>query len=434
MMRMVELIEKKRNGFSLSGDEIRFIINGYVKGTIPDYQVAALAMAIYYKGMDSTETAELTSAIVESGEQIDLSPLGKLTVDKHSSGGVGDKTTLIVAPLVASCDLPVAKMSVRGLGHTGGTIDKLSSIPEIKLEMDQEAFISQVKRVGLAIISQTADLVPADKKLYALRDVTATVDSLPLIASSIMSKKIASGANGIVLDVKYGSGAFMSSQKEAEQLAKIMVAIGRSFDRQTIAVISNMDQPLGHAVGNSLEVLEAIDCLQGNGPADLMELCYELASWMLIVGQKVNSVSEARQILDKSLQSGRAWEKFLEFVSAQGGDVQKLLNKDLILSPLKVDYNSAQEGYVHKIDARTIAKCAMLLGAGRETKESEIDLGAGLYLLRKSGDFVKKGEPLICLYTSQSEKLDLALQLLPEGIIIKDHPPALSPVVSSVVR
>jgi pyrimidine-nucleoside phosphorylase len=431
---MVELIEKKRNGFSLSGDEIRFIINGYVKGTIPDYQVAALAMAIYYKGMDSTETAELTSAIVESGEQIDLSPLGKLTVDKHSSGGVGDKTTLIVAPLVASCDLPVAKMSGRGLGHTGGTIDKLSSIPEIKLEMDQEAFISQVKRVGLAIISQTADLVPADKKLYALRDVTATVDSLPLIASSIMSKKIASGANGIVLDVKYGSGAFMSSQKEAEQLAKIMVAIGRSFDRQTIAVISNMDQPLGHAVGNSLEVLEAIDCLQGNGPADLMELCYELASWMLIVGQKVNSVSEARQILDKSLQSGRAWEKFLEFVSAQGGDVQKLLNKDLILSPLKVDYNSAQEGYVHKIDARTIAKCAMLLGAGRETKESEIDLGAGLYLLRKSGDFVKKGEPLICLYTSQSEKLDLALQLLPEGIIIKDHPPALSPVVSSVVR
>jgi len=431
---MAELIEKKRNGLPLSGAEIKFIINGYVKGDIPDYQVAALAMAIYYKGMNSRETTELTSAIVESGEQIDLTPLGDFTVDKHSSGGVGDKTTLIVAPLVASCGLPVAKMSGRGLGHTGGTIDKLSSIPGIKLEMGQEEFISQIKRVGMAVISQTANLVPADKKLYALRDVTATVDSLPLIASSIMSKKIASGAKGIVLDVKYGSGAFMSSQKEAEQLANIMVEIGRNFGRQTVAIISNMDQPLGKAVGNSLEVLEAIDCLQGNGPTDLMELCYELASWMLIVGHKVNSVPEARQMLHEALKSGKAWKKFLDFVSAQGGDVQKVYNKDLILSPLKIDYNSTQDGYVHRIDARTIGKCAMLLGAGRETKESEIDLGAGVYLIRKNGDYVKKGEPLIRLYTSNREKLHLALQLLAEGIDIKDYPPAVDSVVSSIIR
>ena len=433
-MRMVELIEKKRNGFPLSGDEIKYIINGYVKGNIPDYQISALAMAIYYKGMNSTEISELTSAIVESGEKIDLTPIGSFIVDKHSSGGVGDKTTLIVAPLVASCGLPVAKMSGRGLGHTGGTIDKLSSIPGLKLEMEQEEFISQVKRVGIAIISQTANLVPADKKLYALRDVTATVDSLPLIASSIMSKKLASGADGIVLDVKYGSGAFMSSQKEAEQLANIMVEIGRNFGRQTVAVISNMDQPLGRAVGNSLEVLEAIDCLQGNGPADLMELCYELASWMLIVGHKADSVPEARQILYEALQSGKAWKKFLDFISAQGGDVQKVYNKDLELSPITVDYNSTQEGYIHKIDARTIGKCAMLLGAGRETKESEIDLGAGVYLLRKSGDYVKKGVLLLRLYTSRKEKSDSALQLLTEGIIIKDYPPAINSVVSNVVK
>ena len=433
-MRMVELIEKKRNGFPLSGDEIKYIINGYVKGNIPDYQISALAMAIYYKGMNSTEISELTSAIVESGEKIDLTPIGSFIVDKHSSGGVGDKTTLIVAPLVASCGLPVAKMSGRGLGHTGGTIDKLSSIPGLKLEMEQEEFISQVKRVGIAIISQTANLVPADKKLYALRDVTATVDSLPLIASSIMSKKLASGADGIVLDVKYGSGAFMSSQKEAEQLANIMVEIGRNFGRQTVAVISNMDQPLGRAVGNSLEVLEAIDCLQGNGPADLMELCYELASWMLIVGHKADSVPEARQILYEALQSGKAWKKFLDFISAQGGDVQKVYNKDLELSPITVDYNSTQEGYIHKIDARTIGKCAMLLGAGRETKESEIDLGAGVYLLRKSGDYVKKGDLLLRLYTSRKEKSDSALQLLTEGIIIKDYPPAINSVVSNVVK
>jgi len=431
---MVELIEKKRNGFPLSGDEIKYIINGYVKGNIPDYQISALAMAIYYKGMNSTEISELTSAIVESGEKIDLTPIGSFIVDKHSSGGVGDKTTLIVAPLVASCGLPVAKMSGRGLGHTGGTIDKLSSIPGLKLEMEQEEFISQVKRVGIAIISQTANLVPADKKLYALRDVTATVDSLPLIASSIMSKKLASGADGIVLDVKYGSGAFMSSQKEAEQLANIMVEIGRNFGRQTVAVISNMDQPLGRAVGNSLEVLEAIDCLQGNGPADLMELCYELASWMLIVGHKADSVPEARQILYEALQSGKAWKKFLDFISAQGGDVQKVYNKDLELSPITVDYNSTQEGYIHKIDARTIGKCAMLLGAGRETKESEIDLGAGVYLLRKSGDYVKKGDLLLRLYTSRKEKSDSALQLLTEGIIIKDYPPAINSVVSNVVK
>lgn len=433
-MKVVELIEKKRNGFSLSKEEINFIVQGYVSGTIPDYQVSALAMAIYFRGMDTQEIVELTLAMAESGDQVDLSSLGEFSVDKHSSGGVGDKTTLIVGPLVAACGLPVAKMSGRGLGHTGGTIDKLSAIPGFQVEMSQDAFISQIKRIGISIISQTGNLVPADKKLYALRDVTATVDSIPLIASSIMSKKIASGAQGMILDVKYGSGAFMSTLKEAEKLAKTMVDIGNNLGRKTIAILSNMDQPLGKAIGNSIEVLEAVECLQGNGPSDLMEVCFELASWMLLIGNKADSIQAAREILEDAIYKGTAWGKFLELVSAQGGDTKIVCKKELPLAPIEVEFNASQEGYIQKIDARLIGISSMILGAGRETKESTLDLGAGIYILRKSGDFIKSGEPVLRLYTSDSEKVQPTMELLNEAVIIGNHPVSVPLMVSTVIQ
>lgn len=433
-MRMVELIEKKRDGLSLSKEEIRFIIQGYVQGAIPDYQVSALAMAIYYKGMNTEEISELTMAMAESGEQVDLFSLGKLAVDKHSTGGVGDKTTLIVAPLVAACGLPVAKMSGRGLGHTGGTLDKLESIPGFLVELNQTDFIKQVKEIGIAIIAQSANLVPADKKLYALRDVTATVNSTPLIASSIMSKKIASGAQGIVLDVKYGSGAFMASIKEAEELARTMVAIGRNLGRDTVAVLSSMEQPLGKAIGNSLEVLEAIDTLRGKGPADLLEVCLELASWMLLVGKKVDSIQAARPLLEEALHNGRAWDKFLQLVAAQGGDTQILSNLELPLASVVVEFKASRNGYIQKLDAQKIGISTMVLGAGRETKDTEIDYGAGIYLLKKYGDYVEIDESIMRLYTSDPEKVQPALKLLAEAVIISDNPKDISQIVSTVIH
>lgn len=434
-MRMVEIIEKKRNGLALSRDEIRFVIRGYVNDIIPDYQISALAMAIYFKGMNTEETSELTMAMVESGEQVDLSLsfLEEISVDKHSTGGVGDKTTLIVAPLVAACGLPVAKMSGRGLGHTGGTIDKLSAIPGFQVEISQDIFLRQVQQIGLSIISQTGNLVPADKKLYALRDVTATVDSIPLIASSIMSKKIASGAKGIVLDVKYGSGAFMSSVEKAEELAQTMVAIGKNLNRDTVAILSNMDQPLGKAIGNSLEVLEAIDSLQGHGPSDLMEVSLELASWMLLLGKKADSVQEARQMLEEVLHNGKAWDKFLEFVAAQGGDAEMVNRKELLLAPVSVEFKATQSGYIENIDARKIGISAMILGAGRETKDSKIDFGAGIYLLKKRGDFIMKGEPLIRFYTSCSAKIRSALDVLTMAFKFSNKPPSGLPLVNKVI-
>lgn len=432
-MRMVELIEKKRDGLALTPAELNYIVGGYVRGDIPDYQMAALAMAIYYRGMNAEETAQLTLAMAESGEQVDLSGLGEFTVDKHSSGGVGDKTTLIVGPLVAACGLPVAKMSGRGLGHTGGTIDKLASIPGFQIEISQEDFLRQVKQVGIAIIAQSGNLVPADKKLYALRDVTATVDSIPLIASSIMSKKIAAGANGIVLDVKYGSGAFMTSEAKAEELAKTMVAIGQNLNRKTVAVLSNMDQPLGKAVGNSLEVLEAIDTLQGNGPFDLKEVCLELAGWMLLIGKKAKSLQEAKRLLTETLQSGQAWEKFLEFATAQGGKSQVLINKDLPLAQVRAEFKADRTGYVQKINARKIGISAMVLGAGRETKESLIDSGAGVYLHVKCGDYVLAGQTLATLYTSKAEQIKPSLQLLAEAFAIDNLPFSSPPLISRVI-
>ena len=430
---MVEIIEKKRNGLALSRDEIRFVIKGYVKGIIPDYQISALAMAIYFRGMKTEETSELTMAMVESGEQVDLSLLGGASVDKHSSGGVGDKTTLIVAPLVAACGLPVAKMSGRGLGHTGGTIDKLSAIPGFRAEMSQTSFLKQVQKIGISIISQTGDLVPADKKLYALRDVTATVDSIPLIASSIMSKKIASGAKGIVLDVKYGSGAFMSSVKEAEELAQNMVAIGKNLGRDTVAVLSNMEQPLGNAVGNSIEVLEAIDSLQGRGPSDLMEVSLELASWMLLLGKKANSLQEARLMLEEVLDNRKAWDKFLEFIAAQGGDTDMVSRKKLLLAPLNVEFKATQTGYIESIDARKIGISAMILGAGRETKDSKIDFGAGILLLKKRGDLIIKDEPILCFYTSSADRIQPTFELLTKAIKFSDNPPSVLPMVTKVI-
>lgn len=433
-MRMVELIEKKRNGTELTPQEIRFIIQGYVRNEIPDYQIAAWAMAVYFQGMTVKETSELTLAMAESGDQLDLSIPGRVFVDKHSSGGVGDKTTLIIAPMVAACGVPIAKMSGRGLGHTGGTIDKLSAIPGFQVELTEKAFLRQVHTIGLSVIAQTGNMVPADKKLYALRDVTATVDSIPLIASSIMSKKIAAGAQGIVLDVKYGSGAFMATLAEAEKLADIMVGIGKNLNRDMVAVLSDMSQPLGNAVGNAIEVLEAVDCLQGHGPNDLMEVCMELGSWMLVLGKKVDSTEEASRMLQEAIQTGKAFDKFLEFVRAQGGNEQSVSKKELPLAPIKIAYFADKTGYIQHIDARTIGTLAMHLGAGRETKNSPIDLGAGVYLLKKTGDAIQTGEPVCYLYTSSSEKSAFALQKAAEAITIGDVRPHRQSMVSTVIR
>ena len=407
-MRMLDLIEKKRDGGSLSENEIRYLIRGYVQGEIPDYQMSAWAMAVFFRGMNREEITDLTLAMAESGEQLDLTGLGKV-VDKHSTGGVGDKTTLVLGPLVASCGVPVAKMSGRGLGHTGGTIDKLASIPGFQVELAQAEFLAQVKRIGLAVVAQTVNLVPADKKLYALRDVTATVNSIPLIASSVMSKKIAAGAQGIVLDVKYGSGAFMKSKADARILADTMIEIGKSLGRETIAVLSAMNQPLGRAVGNSLEVLEAIQALQGNGPDDLMDVCFELGAWMLVAGGQAADVEAGKVLLTESLASGRAWDKFLEFVAAQGGDTEAVRQGKLPLAPLQATVTARESGYLADMDALEVGVLAMALGAGRQTKESIIDPGAGVVLQKKSGDWIEADESVMVLYSSDQQKLEEGL-------------------------
>ena len=433
-MIMVELIEKKRNGMEMTEEEINYLIRGYVDGTIPDYQVSAWAMAVFFQGMNSKETAYLTMAMAESGSKLNLSAPGKVFVDKHSSGGVGDKTTLIVGPMVAACGVPVAKMSGRGLGHTGGTIDKLLSIPGFQVELGEKQFLEQIEKIGISVISQTGNIVPADKKLYALRDVTATVDSIPLIASSIMSKKIAAGAQAIVLDVKYGSGAFMSSLEEAKGLATTMVEIGKNLGRETVAVLSRMDQPLGRAVGNSLEVLEAIEILKGEGTQDLLEVCLELGSWMLVLGQRAGTTQEARKKLEESLRTGSAWNKFLEFTTAQGGDTAVLERKELYLSPVQDVYRAEQAGIIQSLDARKIGIAAMVLGAGRETKESEIDYGAGIYLLKKVGDRVESGEPIFRLYSSSADRIAAAIKIAAEGIKVSDAKKQSQAPVTTVIR
>lgn len=403
-MRMVDIIEKKRNGEELTTTEIRFFIEGYTNGSIPDYQASALCMAIYFKDMTDRERADLTMAMVESGDQIDLSSIAGVKVDKHSTGGVGDTTTLPLAAMVAAVGVPVAKMSGRGLGHTGGTIDKLEAIEGFHVELSSEDFSKQVNEIGMAVIGQSGNLTPADKKLYALRDVTGTVSSIPLIASSIMSKKIASGADAIVLDVKTGDGAFMKTVDDSILLAKAMVKIGNSVGRNTMAIISDMSQPLGYAIGNALEVKEAIDTLKGDGPADLNELCYTLGSQMVVLGGKAETIEEARKLLEEVVANGAALEVLKKFIAAQGGDASVVEDPSrLPQAKFEISVPAKQSGYVAKIEAEDIGTAAMLLGAGRATKESEIDLAVGLVLHKKVGDQVAQGESLLTIYANNED-------------------------------
>ncbi len=412
-MRVYDVIVKKRDGRELSLEEIKFLIDGYVSGSIPDYQMSAFSMAVYFQGMTARETADLTRVMLESGDRIDLSAIPGIKVDKHSTGGVGDKTTLVVAPLVAAAGIPVAKMSGRGLGHTGGTIDKLSAIPGFQVELTPEKFLRQVREIGLAVVGQTGNLVPADKKLYALRDVTATVNSLPLIASSIMSKKLAAGADKIILDVKAGSGAFMKTTEEAFALARAMVDIGNSMDRETLAIISDMDQPLGNMVGNSLEVIEAIETLKGKGPEDLRSLCLELGAWMLVLAEKAADVSRGREMLAQFLASGKGLEKLKEMVSAQGGNPEAITNQELLPRAEKtVPVRANRSGTVSHLDAEKVGLAAMAAGAGRSKKEDDIDLAAGIVLKAKRGDKVGRGQILAEIHTASREKGNQAASIL----------------------
>ena len=423
-MRMYDIIMKKRNGGELSKEEIRFFIEKYTAGEIPDYQVSALMMAIYFQKMTEAETFELTMAMAESGEMLDLSGIHGIKVDKHSTGGVGDKTSLALTPMVAACGLPVAKMSGRGLGHTGGTIDKLESFPGFSTALTTEQFMENVNRIGIAIMGQPADLAPADKKLYALRDVTATVDNLSLIASSIMSKKLASGADAIVLDVKTGSGAFMKKEEDAFALAEEMVKIGRSAGRTMSALVTDMDQPLGNAVGNSLEVVEAIHTLQGKGPADFTELVYALGSEMLVAGKKVNTLEEAKDMLIKVVREGKALDKLAEFVAAQGGDKRAVYDTSLLPEAKEnMEILAPQEGYVSKIICDEIGSCCLMLGGGRETKESDIDLSVGFILHKKVCDYVHAGESLATMHYNDKAKADAAKERFLKAYTISTEKP-----------
>ncbi|TCN24202.1 pyrimidine-nucleoside phosphorylase [Mesobacillus foraminis] len=422
-MRMVDLIEKKRDGYELTKEEIQFMIEGFTSGDIPDYQMSAFSMAVFFKGMTKEERVHLTQAMVESGDQIDLSGIEGIKVDKHSTGGVGDTTTLVLAPLVASVGVPVAKMSGRGLGHTGGTIDKLESVEGFHVEITNDEFTHLVNTNKVAVIGQSANLTPADKKLYALRDVTATVDSIPLIASSIMSKKIAAGADTIVLDVKTGSGAFMKSLDDAKDLAQTMVDIGNGVGRKTKAIISDMSQPLGFAVGNALEVKEAIDTLKGEGPEDLHELCLTLGSHMVVLSGKAENDSQAREMLEDSMKNGKALEAFKTFLGAQGGDASVVDEPaKLPTASYQISVPAKTSGFVAEITAEEIGIAAMMLGAGRVTKDSVIDLAVGVVLNKKVGDKVQEGEALATIHSNQEnvdevmEKINAAYRLTGEKV------------------
>ncbi|EHP0703345.1 pyrimidine-nucleoside phosphorylase [Staphylococcus pseudintermedius] len=420
-MRMVDIIAKKRDGHALTKEEIEFVVNGYTNDDIPDYQMSSLAMAIFFQDMTDEERAYLTMAMVESGDQIDLSNIEGIKVDKHSTGGVGDTTTLVLAPLVAALDVPVAKMSGRGLGHTGGTIDKLESVEGFHVEISEEAFVKLVNEDKVAVIGQTGNLTPADKKIYALRDVTATVNSIPLIASSIMSKKIAAGADAIVLDVKTGNGAFMKTVDDAEQLAHAMVKIGNQVGRQTMAIISDMSQPLGRAIGNALELQEAIDTLKGEGPEDLTELVLTLGSQMVVLAQKAKDLDEARGMLQEVIDNGKALEKFKTFLSNQGGDASVVDDPSkLPTAQYQFELPAKRSGVVSEMIANEIGIASMMLGAGRQTKEDVIDLAVGLVLNKKVGDRVEEGESLLTIYAN-SEDVEQVKQKLYDNITISDH-------------
>lgn len=411
-MRMVDLIDKKRDGESLSAEEIKWMIAEYTNGNIPDYQMSSMAMAIYFQDMNNDERAELTMAMVHSGDEIDLSAIEGTKVDKHSTGGVGDTTTLVLAPLVAAVGVPVAKMSGRGLGHTGGTIDKLESVDGFHVEISEDDFIRLVNEDKLAVIGQSGNLTPADKKLYALRDVTGTVNSIPLIASSIMNKKIAAGADAIVLDVKTGNGAFMKTLADAEALAHAMVKIGNNVGRQTMAIISDMSQPLGYAIGNALELKEAMDTLRGEGPEDLTELVMTLGSQMVVLGGKAESLDEARNLLQEAIDSGAALDKFRTFLSNQGGNPEVVDHPELLpQAQYQVELPAKESGVVTEIVANEMGIASMMLGAGRQTKEDDIDLSVGLVLHKKVGDKIEEGESLMTIYSNTEDIEDVKAKI-----------------------
>lgn len=434
-MRIYDIIAKKRDGKELFKEEIKFFVDGFCSVEVKDYQAAALLMAIYIRGMSNIETANLTAAMAQSGDIADLSPIQGIKVDKHSTGGVGDKTTLVLGPLVAAAGIPVAKMSGRGLGHSGGTIDKLESIKGFNTALTGEEFIEGVNKINIAIAGQTGNLSPADKKIYALRDVTATVSCVPLIASSVMSKKIAGGADAIVLDVKVGSGAFMKTEDEAKELARTMVDIGRNVGKTTVAVLSNMDEPLGYAIGNSLEVKETIETLKGKGPKDLEELCLTLGAYMLFLAGKGEDIELLKLRLKSLIDNGAAFEKFKEMVKNQGGDVSMIENMQLLpQAELILPVKSAKHGYVSSIETEKVGTASVMLGAGRETKESEIDYSVGIILEKKVGDFAKEGDIIAWIYANNEIKGEAAVKMMMESYEISDSAPVKKPLIIDIMK
>ena len=432
-MRMYDIIEKKRDGYELSDQEISFFIKEYTAGKIPDYQAAALLMAIYLKGMNEDETASLTNFMAHSGDTIDLSEIPGIKVDKHSTGGVGDKTSLILGPIVAACGIPVAKMSGRGLGHTGGTIDKLESIPGFNTAISREAFIDNVKQIGISIAGQTGNLAPADKKLYALRDVTATVSNISLISSSIMSKKLASGADRIVLDVKTGSGAFMKSLEDSIELACEMVTIGRNTGRHTVAVVTDMDIPLGNGIGNSIEIVEAIETLKGKGPSDLQQVSFYLAARMLELSGYAD-FDKCLSTVEETVKSGKALDKLSQLIEKQGGDKRVIEDYSLFpQSKYTFEYKAKVSGYIEAMKTDSIGIASLVLGAGRETKESSIDYSAGIILHKKTGEKVSAGETVATLYTNLQDKLSESAEILDRAITISNDKPVQKPLVLAFV-
>lgn len=433
--RFVDLIQKKKQGEVLTKEEIDFMITDYVAGKIPDYQMSAMLMAIYFNGMEDEELAAFTLAMRDSGDLVDLSPIEGIKVDKHSTGGVGDKTTLIVGPIVAACGVPVAKMSGRGLGFTGGTLDKLESISGFRIDLSAQEFFETVKKTGISVIGQTGNLAPADKLLYALRDVTATVDSIPLIAASVMSKKLAAGSDKIVLDVTTGSGAFMKNTRDAKKLAKHMVAIGNHAGKETVAILTGMEEPLGFAIGNNMEVKEAIEVLKGDGPEDVKEVSVALAGMMLSLGLENVSHSQGKRMAKKALSSGQAFEKFKEMVQAQGGDIRYVEHPEFFeRDAFEGEVLAAEDGFLSGMDTEKIGVAAGLLGAGRETKDSVIDMSAGIYLEKKIGDTVKKGEPIAICYVGTKEKLNRGMAMFESSIRYSKEAPRIPKLIVDIIR
>lgn len=428
-MRMYDVIAKKRDGGTLSREEIAFAVNGYVAGEIPDYQMSALLMAIYLRGMTDEETAILTEVMAHSGDMVDLSAIQGVKVDKHSTGGVGDKTTLVIAPMVAACGVKIAKMSGRGLGHTGGTVDKMESVPGTRTALNQEEFFRQVNEIGISVIGQSGEIAVADKKLYALRDVTATVGCIPLIASSIMSKKLAAGSDAILLDVTMGDGAFMKNLDDAIELARLMVSIGTAHGRKVAALITDMDKPLGHNIGNSLEIAESIAVLKGKGPADLTEVCLQLASNMLVLAGK-GTLTECRAMAERTLQDGTAFVKCCQMFAAQGGDVEMVKAPDkLRKAAYSYKITARENGYIVKNDVEKIGNASVLLGAGRIQKEDSIDFAAGIVMHKKLGDMVRSGDAICTFYADDPALFAAAEEMYRGGLVIDAQPPKLPPLV-----